>query len=55
MRDTFFEKYITSGKQGGTGLGTYIARIMTEIQGGTIEMTTDERTGTTVTFSLPTY
>ncbi len=55
IRDTFFEKYITSGKQGGTGLGTYIALIMTEIQGGTIEMTTDERTGTTVTFSLPTY
>ncbi|MHC1790520.1 PAS domain S-box protein [Solidesulfovibrio sp.] len=49
----FFEKYATSGKSGGSGLGTYSARLMTECQGGDIRMTTAPETGTTVTVRLP--
>lgn len=34
--EKFFDKYVTSGKKGGTGLGTYSAKLITETQGGTI-------------------
>ncbi|WP_316897076.1 PocR ligand-binding domain-containing protein [Pseudodesulfovibrio indicus] len=53
VRDRFFEKYATSSKAGGTGLGTYTARLMAEAQNGTIEMRTDDEDGTTVTVRLP--
>lgn len=53
VRDSFFDKYATSGKSGGTGLGTYSARLLTETLGGTITMDTSEEEGTTVTVSLP--
>lgn len=49
IRDRFFEKYATSGKKFGTGLGTYSARLMTEVQKGTIALETSEADGTTVT------
>jgi PAS domain S-box-containing protein len=48
----FFEKYVTSGKPGGNGLGTYSARLMTECQGGTIRLDVSEA-GTTVSVTLP--
>jgi two-component system, sensor histidine kinase and response regulator len=38
IRDRFFEKYVTHGKDNGTGLGTYSARLMVEVQGGSIEL-----------------
>ncbi|MBF0162011.1 MAG: response regulator, partial [Magnetococcales bacterium] len=34
IRDNFFKKYATFGKQGGMGLGTYSARLMAEAQNG---------------------
>ncbi len=37
----FFGKYVTAGKRGGTGLGTYSAKLITEAQGGTIELLLD--------------
>jgi PAS domain S-box-containing protein len=49
----FFEKYATSGKPGGSGLGTYSARLMTECQNGEIRLDTAQDTGTTVTVRLP--
>jgi len=54
IRGRFFEKYVTSGKKFGTGIGTYSAKLMIEAQGGTIEMhTSDERNETVVTITLP--
>ena len=46
IRDRFFDKFITRGKPGGTGLGTYLARLCAEAQQGTIalECLPDERT-----------
>jgi len=52
IRDKFFDKYITAGKQEGTGLGTYSAKLMAETQGGSIHVETSEETGTTVTVLL---
>ncbi|QJB56139.1 PAS domain-containing sensor histidine kinase [Pseudodesulfovibrio sp. zrk46] len=54
IRDTFFEKYATSGKKFGTGLGTYSARLIAETQGGFINMKSDAENGTTVEVSFPT-
>lgn len=34
IRESFFEKFATAGKPGGTGLGTYSAKLLTEAQGG---------------------
>ncbi|MYL83199.1 PAS domain S-box protein [Desulfovibrio aerotolerans] len=49
----FFEKYATSGKRGGSGLGTYSARLMAECQGGEIRLDASEAAGVTVTVRLP--
>ncbi|CAG2144680.1 response regulator [Cupriavidus numazuensis] len=51
IREQFFEKYITHGKVSGTGLGTYSARLMAEVQGGGIELSGDD-TSTCLTVSL---
>lgn len=53
MRERFFEKYATSGKTRGTGLGTYSARLIAQAHGGDIGMRTDETAGTEVTVTLP--
>ena len=54
IRKNFFEKYITLGKERGTGLGTYSARLITQSNGGTIDMRTDdEGNSTTITVRLP--
>lgn len=50
---TFFDKYITQGKSGGTGLGTYSAKLIVETMGGNISMTSSEEDGTTITIELP--
>lgn len=54
IRPVFFEKYSTSGKKGGTGLGTYSARLMTENQGGRISVRSDDTGGVSVVVELPT-
>ncbi|MBK1649683.1 hybrid sensor histidine kinase/response regulator [Rhabdochromatium marinum] len=53
VRERFFEKYITSGKQNGTGLGTYSARLMATIMGGTLSMKSAPGLGTRLTLALP--
>ncbi len=53
IRDRFFEKYVTSGKSRGTGLGTYSARLIARAHRGVITMRTDEAAGTAVTVALP--
>ncbi len=53
VRNTFFQKYATQGKKGGTGLGTYSAKLMAETMDGTIAFTSSEAEGTTVTVRLP--
>lgn len=54
MRDNFFSKYASSGKRKGTGLGTYLARMVAEIHGGSISyITSEESRRTTITIHLP--
>lgn len=53
IRDIFFERYATSGKRGGNGLGTHIARLVTSVHGGAIRYTTDEDEGTHLIVELP--
>jgi signal transduction histidine kinase/AmiR/NasT family two-component response regulator len=52
LRPIFFEKYTTSGKVGGTGLGTYSAYILAQAQGGSLCMDTSDTLGTTLTLEL---
>ena len=49
IRDRFFEKYATSEKEGGTGLGTYSARVIAETMGGRIALDTSDENGTAIT------
>lgn len=53
IRDTFFERYATSGKRHGTGLGTYVARLIAKVHGGELSFTTSEADGTRVCIELP--
>lgn len=53
IRERFFEKYATSGKSGGTGLGTYSAKLIAETHGGSIGFESSEENGTTVSVRLP--
>jgi signal transduction histidine kinase len=54
IRDRFFDKYVTSGKETtGTGLGTYSAKLFAEAMRGSISFDTSEAHGTTVTVQLP--
>src|SRR5262249_4542477 len=53
IRDRFFEKYATVGKAGGTGLGTYSARLMARVQAGDITMKSSDDEGTTLSVWLP--
>ncbi|MEJ8835395.1 response regulator [Ramlibacter sp. AN1133] len=48
----FFDKYVTGRKTGGTGLGTYSARLMARAQHGELRMQTGAA-GTTLTLTLP--
>lgn len=54
IRENFFGKFVTAGKQGGTGLGTYSAKLIAETQRGKIAMNvSDENNTTTVSVMLP--
>jgi CheY-like chemotaxis protein len=54
LRDSFFDKYATAAKSGGSGLGTYSARLLAITQGGNISMkTSDASNSTTITVHLP--
>ncbi len=53
IRDHFFEKYVTSGKNEGTGLGTYSARLITETLGGKISLNVRNPDQTIIQVELP--
>jgi len=54
IRDRFFDKFVTSGKSGGTGIGTYSARLLAQAQNGTVTLAvSDERNWTTLIVTLP--
>ncbi|MCP3921664.1 MAG: response regulator [Desulfobacterales bacterium] len=53
IHKTFFDKFATSGKKGGTGLGTYSAKMITKTLGGEISMTSSKKDGTTILISFP--
>lgn len=53
IRETFFEKYVTYGKEGGSGLGTYSAKLIATTLNGGIRYETSETHGTAIIVSLP--
>jgi signal transduction histidine kinase len=55
VRAHFFDKYATAGKSGGTGLGTYSARLMAYTMGGDIHFDTSPEHGTTLTVRFPPF
>lgn len=53
LRDTFFDKFATAGKKKGTGLGTYIAKLVVEMHNGSIAYRSSEEYGTDIIVLLP--
>ena len=53
IRSRFFEKYISTGKKSGTGLGTYSSKLMAENQKGSINLEPADGKHTTITLTLP--
>ncbi|WKN43763.1 sensor histidine kinase [Tunicatimonas pelagia] len=53
IQSNFFDKFATSGKKKGTGLGTYIAKLVVEIHQGTIAYQSSEQEGTDIIILLP--
>ncbi|MEI8168372.1 MAG: hybrid sensor histidine kinase/response regulator [Rhodoferax sp.] len=54
LRERFFDKFVTSGKPGGSGIGTYSARLLATAQQGDVTMTTDDTDNSTLlTITLP--
>lgn len=53
IRGRFFDKYVTARKIGGTGLGTYSARLITQTQKGEISLDCSEAGFTTIIVRLP--
>ncbi len=53
IRDRLFEKYVTSGKPRGKGMGAYSARLATEAHGGSVTLDTSIPDRTTITLSVP--
>ncbi len=53
IRARFFEKFATAGKERGTGLGAYSAKLITRTLGGSIGVETSDESGTTITVQLP--
>ncbi|MFW5714874.1 MAG: MASE3 domain-containing protein [bacterium] len=53
IRQRFFERYVTHGKEHGTGLGTYSAFLITRAHNGTIDFTSDEAEGTHLLVDIP--
>jgi PAS domain S-box-containing protein len=53
VRETFFDKYVTSGKKKGTGIGTYMASMAAEVHGGKISLNSSVPGFTLVSVTLP--
>lgn len=52
VRHRFFERYATFGKEKGTGLGAFSARLMARTLGGDLSFTSSEPEGTILTLNL---
>ena len=52
IRDRFFEKYVTSGKKHGNGLGTYSAKLMSNAIEADLYFESDDQNGTTVYLTI---
>jgi PAS domain S-box-containing protein len=52
IRGRFFQKYATTGKSAGLGLGTYSASLMARVQEGELSLDTSEEGGTTLAVRL---
>ncbi len=46
VRRRFFDKYVTHGKENGTGLGTYIVSLIARTHGANVTMNSNETSGT---------
>ena len=55
IRGRFFDKFVTTGKRGGTGLGTYAARLCAEVQGGAVALDCSDPHWTRVIVRLPAH
>lgn len=55
VRERFFEKYLTAGKPGGTGLGTHSAKLAAEAHGGRMELDLSQPGMVRVNAYLPLY
>jgi PAS domain S-box-containing protein len=53
IQSRFFEKYVTKGKKKGTGLGTYICKMIVDAHEGMINMRSDDERGTYVVVVFP--
>ena len=53
VRYTFFEKYASSGKKSGVGLGTYIVQLVVKAHDGEITMNSSDDEGTEISIILP--
>lgn len=53
VRESLFEKFVTFGKNSGTGFGAYCARLIAWEMGSDIRYQTSEETGTTMICLLP--
>lgn len=49
----FFQSARTAGKREGTGIGLYLVKTYTELHGGSVQLTSEEGKGTTITLHLP--
>ena len=52
IRSSFFDKHVTHGKAGGTGLGTYSAKLIAHTLGGKLSFQSVEEKGTTLILTL---
>ncbi|MDD3146889.1 MAG: response regulator [Candidatus Riflebacteria bacterium] len=53
IRHHFMERYVTCGKEKGTGLGGYSAKLAAQTMGGEIRFISSQETGTVITVSIP--
>jgi two-component system, sensor histidine kinase and response regulator len=53
VKESFFDKYVTFGKSGGTGLGTYSAALICRTLQGSIHLNSSRKGFTTIEISLP--
>jgi len=55
MRQCFFDKYATSGKLHGTGLGTYSAKIMLNAMGASVDLNIPSEDKTSISIKFPSF